>query len=234
MVIIGLTGSIGMGKTTAAAMLRGMGLPVYDSDRAVHGLLERGGAATPPVARAFPGVVKNGAVDRVALRGRVFGDTEALRRLEAIIHPMVRRVQGRFLRAAAGRGEKLVVLDIPLLFEVGLNVICDAVIVITAPAFLQRARVLARPGMTAQTLAGIIAHQISDAEKRRRADFVISSGLGRAWTLRRLQVVVRVLRRSVGRHWPPAAHLPKQGRYARNRPRYRNHRARPRRGPPDR
>ena len=234
MLIIGLTGSIGMGKTTAAAMLRGMGLPVYDSDQAVHELLERGGEAVALVAKAFPGVVKDGAVDRAALRERVFGNTTALRRLEAIIHPMVRRVQGRFLRAAAGRGEPLVVLDIPLLFEVGLFAICDAVVVVTAPAFLQRARVLARPGMTAQTLDGILAHQIPDDEKRRRADYVIPSSLGRAWSLRHLQAVVKVLRGRRGRHWPPAAHIPEQGRYARNRSRYRNHRARPQDGPPHR
>ena len=232
--IIGLTGSIGMGKTTAATMLRGMGLPIYDSDKAVHALLARGGAAVPFVAEAFPGVVKDGAVDRAALRERVFGNTEALRRLEAIIHPMVRRVQGRFLRAAAARGEPLVVLDIPLLFEVGLFAICDAVVVVTAPAFLQRARVLARPGMTAETLDGILAHQIPDARKRRRADFVIPTSLGRAETLRHLEAVVKVLRGQRGRHWPPVAHIPKQGRYARNRPRYRNHRAGPQDRPPHR
>ena len=230
--IVGLTGSIGMGKTTAAAMLRGMGLPVHDSDRAVHRLLARGGAAVPFVASAFPGAVRDGAVDRAALGRLVFGDAAALRRLEAIVHPLTRRVQGRFLRAAASRGERLVVLDVPLLFEVGLHTACDAVIVVTAPAFVQRARVLARPGMTAETLEGIVARQIGDREKRRRADFVVPSSLGRAWTLRRLRAVVKVLETVAGRHWPPAGYLPRQRRHARNRPRYRDHRARPRGGPP--
>ena len=226
MVIVGLTGSIGMGKTTAADMFRGLGVAVYDSDAAVHGLLAKGGAAVADVGVAFPGAVRDGAVDRAVLRERVFGDPAALRRLEAIVHPRVRQVQRRYLRRAAARGERLVVLDIPLLFEVGLAAQCDAVVVVTAPAFLQRARVLARPGMTPGTLAGILANQLPDGEKRRRADFVVGTGLGRAFTLRRLGWIVRVMSRRRGRFWPPRAHLPQPGRYARNRPRHRNHRSR--------
>ena len=228
MVIVGLTGSIGMGKTTTAAMFRGLGVAVYDSDAAVHGLLAKGGAAVADVAAAFPGAVRDGAVDRAVLRKLVFADSDALRRLEAIVHPRVRRVQLGFLRRAAARGERLVVLDIPLLFEVGLADRCDAVVVVTAPAFLQRARVLARSGMTPGTLAGILANQLPDSQKRRRADFVVQTGLGRAFTLRRLEWIVRVISRRRGRYWPPRAHLPQPGRHARNRPRYRNHRSRPR------
>ncbi len=223
MMIVGLTGSIGMGKTTAAGMFRRLGVAVYDSDAAVHGLLARGGAAVADVEAAFPGVVADGAVDRAALRRRVFSDAAALRRLEAIVHPRVRRVQQTFLRRAAARGERLVVLDIPLLFEVGMADRCDAVVVVTAPAFLQRSRVLARPGMTAETLAGILANQLSDGGKRRRASFVVQTGLGRARTLRRLKSIVRLLSRRRGRFWPPRRHIPKPGRHARNRPRYRDH-----------
>ena len=227
MVIVGLTGSIGMGKTTAADMFRDLGVAVYDSDAAVHGLLAKDGAAVADVEVAFPGAVRDGAADRAVLRERVFGDSAALRRLEAIIHPKVRQVQRKYLRRAAARGERLVVLDIPLLFEVGLAAQCDAVVVVTAPAFLQRARVLARPGMTPETLAGILANQLPDREKRQRAGFVVETGLGRAFTLRRLEWIVRVMSRRRGRYWPPRAHLPQPGRYARNRPRHRNHRSRP-------
>ena len=234
MVIVGLTGSIGMGKTTAAGMFRRLGVTVYDSDSAVHGLLGKGGGAVAAVGKAFPGAVRDGAVDRARLRERVFGDSAALRRLEAIVHPRVRRVQRAFLRRAAARGDRIVVLDIPLLFEVGLAAQCDAVVVVSAPAFLQRARVLARPGMTGETLAGILANQLPDGEKRRRASFVVQTGLGRGHTLRRLGWIVRVMSGRRGRYWPPRPHIPQPGRYARNRPRYRNHRARPRRRAPHR
>lgn len=234
MVIIGLTGSIGMGKTTAAGMFRHLGVTVYDSDAAVHRLLARGGGAVADIGKAFPGAVREGAVDRAMLRELVFGDSAALRRLEAIVHPRVRRVQRAFLRGAAARGEQVVVLDIPLLFEVGLAAQCDAVIVVTAPAFLQRARVLSRPGMTAETLSGILANQLPDHEKRRRAGFVVQTGLGRAHTLRRLKWIVRVMSGCRGRYWPPSAHISQPGRYARNRPRYRDHGTRSRQRPPHR
>ncbi len=226
MVIVGLTGSIGMGKTTAAGMLRRLGVSVYDSDAAVHELLAKGGGAVADIGAAFPGAVRDGAVDRAILRDRVFADNAALRRLEAIVHPRVRQVQRGFLRRAAARGDALVVLDIPLLFEVGLAAQCDAVVVVTAPAFLQRARVLSRPGMTPETLSGILANQLPDHEKRRRAGFVVQTSLGRAHTLRRLRWIVRVLSGRRGRFWPPPPHIPKPGSYARNRPGYRNHGAR--------
>ena len=178
MVIVGLTGSIGMGKSTAAKMLRQMGVPVYDADAAVHALQAPGGAALPPIEAAFPGVVKNGVLDRQGLGARVFGNKEALRKLESIVHPLVGQKQRAFLKRAAQRGVPLVVLDIPLLFEGRGERRVDAVMVVTAPHFLQRRRVLARPGMSEEKLAAILAKQVPDAEKRRQADFVIDTGEG--------------------------------------------------------
>jgi len=191
MKILGLTGSVGMGKSTAAAMLRRMGVPVYDADAAVHRMMAKGGSAVAQVAAVFPGVQKNAAIDRRALGRLVFGNDAAMKRLEGIIHPLVRRDEDRFLRRMQRRRARLVVMDVPLLFESGRQRRYDATMVVTAPPFLQRARVLARPGMTAATLAAIKARQLSDAEKRRRADFLIPSGLGRALTWRRLRAVLR-------------------------------------------
>src|SRR5512143_914443 len=173
MVIVGLTGSIGMGKSTAAKMLRQMGVPVYDADAAVHRLQAPGGLALPPIETAFPGVVKAGVLDRQALGARVFGNKEALRRLEAIVHPLVGQRQRAFLKRAAQRRVSLVVLDIPLLFEGRGERRFDAVLVVSAPAFLQRRRVMARPGMTADKLNGILRQQVADTIKRRKATFVI-------------------------------------------------------------
>jgi dephospho-CoA kinase len=160
MKVLGLTGSIGMGKTTAANMLRRLGVPVHDSDAAVHRLLGRGGAAVPLIAREFPGSVREGAVDRAALGAIVFRDTTALRRLEAILHPLVQRSQRRFLASCASRRIPVAVLDIPLLYETGGERRVDAVIVVTAPPATQRARVLARPGMTREKLEGILTRQM--------------------------------------------------------------------------
>jgi dephospho-CoA kinase len=202
MVIVGLTGSIGMGKSTAAKMLRQMGVPVYDADAAVHALQAPGGIALPPIEAAFPGVVKNGVLDRQALGARVFGNKEALRRLEAIVHPLVGQQQRRFLRAAARRREKLVVLDIPLLFEGLGERRVDGVLVVSAPAFLQRQRVMARPGMTAEKFAGILKQQVPDSQKRRKATVVIPTGLGLAPTRAALTKAVRELTRKQGRSWP--------------------------------
>ncbi len=196
MVVLGLTGSIGMGKSTAAAMLRGLGVPVYEADSIVHQVLGPGGAAVPAVEKAFPGVVREGGVDRDALAGIVFSDRQALARLEAIVHPFVRRTERRFLTLAALRREKLVVLDVPLLFETGWDAHCDATIVMTAPRYLQEARVLRRPGMTRARLAAVRARQVSDGEKRRRADFVVPTGLSRRLTLRELARIVRLVRRA--------------------------------------
>jgi len=193
MIVLGLTGSVGMGKSTAAAMLRQLGVPVHDADVAVHRLLAPGGAAVPAVASAFPGTAVGGGIDRALLGKQVFGDAAALRRLERILHPLVRKSEQRFLKRARARRAPLVALDIPLLFETGGEKRCDAVVVVSAPAFLQRARVLARPGMSEERLRAILAKQVPDAEKRRRADFVVTSGLGRAPTFRGLRRVVRAL-----------------------------------------
>jgi len=207
-VILGLTGSIGMGKSTAVEMFRTLRVLVYDSDAQVHRLLSPGGGAVGPVEAAFPGVLSNGGIDRAVLRERVFGDAVALARLESIIHPMVSDVRNRFLGRCASRRVALVVLDIPLLFETGNDRNCDATMVVTAPQFLQRARVLARPGMTPETLAKILAHQMPDAEKRRRADFVVPSNLGRGITLRRIKEIVKLLAKRRGGKWPPPTYLP--------------------------
>jgi dephospho-CoA kinase len=193
-IVLGLTGSIGMGKSTAARMLRGLGLPVHDADAVVHGLLAKGGAAVPAVAAAFPGVERDGAIDRRALGSRVFGDDAALARLEAILHPLVRRSQDAFLKRQVRLRRPIAVLDIPLLFETGAERFCDAVIVVSAPALVQKARVLSRPGMTADKWAAIRGQQMPDREKRRRADFVVPTGQRKADALRRLRKIVRLLR----------------------------------------
>ena len=202
MVIVGLTGSIGMGKSTAARMLRQMRVPVYDADAAVHRLQAPGGLALPPIEAAFPGVVKDGVLDRQALGARVFGNKEALRRLEAIVHPLVAQQQRQFVRRAALRREPVVVLDIPLLFEGMGELRVDGVLVVSAPAFLQRLRVMARPGMTGEKLAGILKQQVPDPVKRRKATVVIPTGLGLAPTRTALARAVRSLQKTSGRSWP--------------------------------
>ena len=199
MIIIGLTGSIGMGKSTAAAMFRSLGVPVQDSDAAVHAMFAKGGAAVEAVGKAFPEVVKDGAVDRAALGRLVYGDNAALRTLESIVHPLVGKARDAFLGEMRARHEPVVVLDIPLLFEAKLDRLCDATVVVSAPRFLQEARVLSRPGMTRERFERILAQQMSDAEKRRRADFVVATGVGRAHSLNRLKQIVRLVRRK-GHH----------------------------------
>jgi dephospho-CoA kinase len=193
MIILGLTGSVGMGKSTAAREFRRMGIPVHDADKAVHRLLGRGGKAVAAVAAAFPGVEKGGAIDRAALGGLVFSDPSALKRLEAILHPLVRQAERAFLARARRRRRKLVVLDIPLLFETGGEARCDKVLVVSAPRRVQLARVMARPGMTAERLAGVEARQMPDAEKRRRADIIIETGLDRHHRLAKLHRALRRL-----------------------------------------
>ena len=202
MVIVGLTGSIGMGKSTAAKMLRQMGVPVYDADAAVHALQAPGGIALPPIEAAFPGVVKNGVLDRQALGARVFGNKEALRKLEAIVHPLVGQKQRAFLKRAAQRGALLVVLDIPLLFEGRGERRVDGTLVVTAPGFLQQRRVLARPGMTQEKFAGILRQQVPDQIKRRKATFVIPTGMGMAPTRAALQRAVDRLKQLPAHSWP--------------------------------
>jgi len=203
MMIVGLTGSIGMGKSTAAKMLRQMGVPVYDADAAVHALQAPGGAALPPIEAAFPGVVKDGVLDRQALGARVFGNKQALRQLEAIVHPLVGQRQRAFLKRAAMRREPLVVLDIPLLFEGLGERRVDATLVVSAPAFLQRRRVMARPAMTEERLDGILRQQVADALKRRKASIVIPTGLGLAPTRAALEKAIAELKKRRGRFWPP-------------------------------
>src|SRR5882757_5307797 len=173
MFILGLTGSVGMGKSTSAGFFADAGVPVHDADAVVHRLYE--GAAVPAIEAAFPGTTGAGKVDRNKLAARVLGDDAALKRLEAIIHPLVQEAEVRTLSDAQARGEKVVVLDIPLLFETGGDRRVDAVVVVSAPADVQRARVLGRPGMTEEKLAAILAKQMPDAEKRRRADFIVDT-----------------------------------------------------------
>jgi dephospho-CoA kinase len=195
-IILGLTGSIGMGKSTAAGMLRRLGVPLFDADAVVHRLLGPGGAAVRRIDTLFRGVRdERGAIDRRRLGQRVFGDTAALRRLEGVLHPMVRQAEKRFVARARARREPLVVLDIPLLYETGAPERCDVVLVVSAPLRLQRERVMRRPGMTAARFAEILRAQIPDREKRRRADFVVRTGLGRGLTFRKLQGIVGRLRR---------------------------------------
>ena len=185
--VIGLTGGIGMGKSTAAAAFRRAGLPVFDADAAVHRLQARGGRAVRAIARAFPGTVRDGAVDRDALRQRVVFDTAALRRLEAILHPMVRQEERAFLARARRAGRRAVVLDIPLLLETGGDRRVDQVVVVSAPPDIQRHRVRRRRRMTEAQTRAVIARQMPDREKRRRADVVIETGLSRHHAWRQLR-----------------------------------------------
>lgn len=203
MFILGLTGSIGMGKSTTADMFRGLGVPVHDADAAVHRLMAPGGSAVAEIAAAFPGVVKDGAVDRGSLGAAVFGDDAALSRLEAILHPKVRGVQTDFLRRASRQHAEVVLLDIPLLYETHGEENCDAVVVVTASAQTQRRRVLARPGMTEERLDSILARQMPDFEKRRRADFSVQTGIGRAFSFNQVRDIVDLVRTCPSRRWPP-------------------------------
>lgn len=185
-ITIALTGSIAMGKTTTARMLKRLGWPVFDADAEVHRLTGPGGAAVPRVGAIFPKVVGPKGVDRQALGQAVFGNPAALGRLEAILHPMVGGARRKFLLQAALRREPVVVLDIPLLFETGGHLTADVVAVASAPPFLQRQRAMARKGMSPERLKGILARQTADHTKRRQAFVVIPTGLGRREALRRL------------------------------------------------
>ncbi|MFW6027444.1 MAG: dephospho-CoA kinase [bacterium] len=178
MLLVGLTGSIGMGKTETAKMFARLGVPVYDADAAVHALYARGGAAVAPIAEAFPEAVRDGAVDRARLGAAVVGKPEEMQRLEAIIHPLVRQAQIEWLQAREAEGAPLAVLDIPLLFETGGDALMDVVVVVSAPPDVQRERVLARPGMTGEKFEAILARQVPDAEKRARADYVVETHRG--------------------------------------------------------
>lgn len=194
MIVIGLTGGIGMGKSTAAKAFRRLGIPVHDADAAVHTLYGRGGAGVRAIAALAPEAIVDGAVSREALRQRALTDPAFLARLEAAIHPLVRREERRFLARCRRRRARLAVLDIPLLFETGGDRRVDHVVVVSAPAATQRTRVLSRPGMTDARLAAIRARQMPDAEKRRRAHTVIRTGLSRHHAQRAIRRLVARLR----------------------------------------
>jgi dephospho-CoA kinase len=192
--ILGLTGSIAMGKSTAADMLRRMGVPVHDSDAAVHALTKPGGAAIAHIIAAFPEVGSGNGINRKELSQRAFNDPAVLRKLEQILHPMVRAETARFLKQQCARHANLAVLDVPLLLETGGEKRCHAVAVVSAPRIVQLERVLSRPGMSLRKLHGIEARQMPDAEKRWRADFVIPTGLGRRATWVALKKAVKKMR----------------------------------------
>ena len=204
MIVLGLTGSIAMGKSRAADRFRAFGVPVFDSDAQVHALFAPGGAAVAPVSAAFPGCrAAAGGIDRAILGRAVLSDPTALRRLEAIVHPLVRAAQGRFLRRACRAGADLVVLDVPLLFETGGDRRVDAVAVVWASPLLQAQRALRRPGMTAAKLASIRAQQLPDRVKLRRADYVIPSGFDGGVLAAHVAAVIAAARRRPPRAWPP-------------------------------
>jgi dephospho-CoA kinase len=220
LVLLGLTGSIGMGKSTAAAMLKALGLPVYDADAAVHHMLAANGQAVAAIEAAFPGTLVNGAISRPELGKRVFADKAALRRLEAIIHPRLRQTERRLLARAAASRKPIVVLDVPLLFETGGARRCDATITVWAPARVQARRVLGRPGMSPERLAQVRGHQMPDAEKLKRSTFAVPTGLGRRPTWRHLKAIVRRLK-------SPGAERQALFRAARRRARHKRQAGRP-------
>jgi dephospho-CoA kinase len=194
MKLIGLTGSIGMGKSTTAKLFAEEGVPIYDADAAVHALYAIGGAAVEPVEAIFPGVVVDGAIDRERLSAKVLGNPEAMKRLEQIVHPLVAKSRLDFLKGAEQACADLVILDIPLLFETGGEKHLDSIIVVSAPADLQRQRVLERPGMTEAKLDSILARQTPDADKRARADFVIDTSAGLDHARAQVRAVLAKLR----------------------------------------
>ena len=195
MKILGLTGSIGMGKSATAQMFRDEHVPVYDADAEVHALYEVGGAAVEPLARRFEGVLKDGAIHRPALRHAVLGDATAMADLEAIVHPLVGATQLAFRQQAMDAKAPFVVLDIPLLLETGGDKRCDYVAVVSAPADVQRERVLARPDMTEASFEAILSKQMSDADKRSRADFIISTGFGFDFARAHVHAIIELMTR---------------------------------------
>ena len=212
MIILGLTGSIGMGKSTIAGNFRRLGIPIYDADETVHDLLKPNGEAFLLIKEMFPEAVKKGVIDRDVIAAKVFGDEDSLCRIEEVLHPLVRRQERKFLGLCAREGRRQVVLDIPLLFETGSENRCDVVITVSAPAFVQEHRVLKRRGMTRERLASILARQMPDAEKRRRSDFVVLTGLGRDFSLLQIQNIVRLTHHWRGTNWPSRPVLGPSGR----------------------
>lgn len=205
MLIVGLTGSIGMGKSTAAARLRHHGIPVCDADAVVHDLYR--GAAVPLIEEAFPGTTGDGAVDRSKLSAKLLADPKGFKLLEEIVHPLVRRAECEFLRQASESGHDIAVLEIPLLFETGGDKLVDVTIVVSAGEAEQRRRVLERPGMTAEKLDSLLSRQLPDAEKRTRADYVVDTSGPIPETVARLDNIVSELRfggreaAAYRRHW---------------------------------
>lgn len=197
MIVIGLTGSIGMGKSTIAERFRQLGVPVCDADALVHELYE--GEAVEPIEAAFPGTTSGGKVDRAKLGQAVLGDPRGLKRLESIVHPLVQAAEREFLRKAFEQGARMAVLEIPLLFETGGNARVDVTVVVSAPAEVQRQRVLQRPGMTPAKLEAILARQMPDAEKRRRADFVVDTGGSIEESYAQVDAIVAALQNRGGR-----------------------------------
>lgn len=195
MIILGLTGSIGMGKSATAALFLDAGIPLYDADAAVHQLYEKGGAAVAPLEAAFPGIVEDGAINRSTLRERVLNDADAMKQLEGIVHPLVGQRQMNFRQSAIDSGASLAVLDIPLLFETGGNTRCDYVLVVTAPADIQRSRVLSREGVTEEVFESILARQMPDVEKRAKADFVISTAHGFSFARDSVHALIALMQR---------------------------------------
>ncbi len=199
MIVAGLTGSIGMGKSTVAAYLRARGIPVLDADKIVHDLYA--GEAVPLIEAVFPGTTENGSVNRTALAEKVVASESAFKKLEAIVHPLVRSAEWRFLLKQQDRGADLSFLEIPLLFETASHALFDAIVVVSAPADIQRARIMARPGMTIEKFEAIVARQWPDAAKREKADFVVDTGVLLEDTYSQIDAVVRDIMKS-----PPLAY----------------------------
>ena len=193
--MIGLTGSIGMGKSETARMFAKLGVPVYDADAAVHRLYDRGGKAVEPLAAAFPGVVRDGRVDRTLLSERVTGNPDATKRLQEIVYPLMAGERQRFLDDARASGADMVLFDIPLLFETGGHATMDAVVVCSAPSEVQRQRVLARPGMTEEKFNYLLSRQVADEEKRAKAHFVVVTDKGLDHAFEQVKMIVEELRK---------------------------------------
>ena len=201
--LIGLTGSIGMGKSETAGMFARLGIPVSDSDANVHALYEPGGAAVPQIEEGFPGTVIDGRVDRARLTAALAADPSGFKKLEAIVHPLVAKTQQDFLEKATRDGADMAVLDVPLLFETGGHRRMDAVVVVSAPSHIQRARVLERPGMTADKLDQILARQTPDEEKRAKAHFVVVTDKGLDQAFEQVQMIVKTLRDKIAADGKP-------------------------------
>mgnify|MGYP001174312429 CR=1 FL=1 len=202
MIILGLTGSIGMGKTTASDNFRRLGLPVHSSDEAVHQMMSRDGEAFTIMSDMFPAAARKFGIDRKVIAQEAFSNRKILNKIEKVLHPLVIRREKLFLNHCARRRNKMVVLDVPLLFETGGENRCDGVITVSAPSYVQRQRVINRPSMTHDRLQYILARQVSDKEKKRRSDFVILTGLGKRFSFIQVQKIVSVTKRWQGKHWP--------------------------------